>query len=162
MQFFVCSRSKVSKKTSQLKASHILSLCDPGKRPWLHPNTSLANCKLLVFEDETDPNYDRSPKKEHVEDILNWGKNLPDDAVVLVHCEAGISRSTAAALALLVQYHGKENISKCVDLLIAVRPEALPNELILKYADELLSCDGKLVAAGEKIITSKVFSRFWK
>lgn len=160
MKVFVSSRSHVAKMTSKVSASHVLSLCDPGKRPWLHPKTPIQNCKLFVFEDETNPNYDRSPKKEHVAEILTWAKDLADDSVILVHCEAGISRSTAVALALLVQFHGKENIAKCIDLLITVRPAALPNSLIIKYADELLECNGKLIEAGEKIINSKVFSRF--
>lgn len=162
MLVHVSSRSQVSKITSRVGATHVLSLCDPGKRPWFHPSTPSQNCKLFVFEDTINPEYDRSPKKEQIEEILDWAKNLPNDAVLLVHCEAGISRSTAAALAILVQYHGNDNISRCVDLLIGVRPEASPNPLILKYADQLLACNGKLVEAGEKIVNSKVFSKLWK
>jgi len=160
MLVHVSSRSQVSKITSQVGATHVLSLCDPGKRPWLHPSTPSKNWKLFVFEDTFDPEYDRSPKREQIEDILNWAKTLPNDTVLLVHCEGGISRSTAVALAILTQYHGNDNISKCIDLLIGARPEALPNSLILKYADEILSCNGCLIDAGDKIVNSKVFSKF--
>lgn len=160
MKVYVSSRSKVSKITSKVGATHVLSLLDPGKRPWLHPSTPHKNWKLLIFEDVVDPEYDRAPKKEHVEQFLAWAKALPDDAVLLVHCEAGVSRSTAAALAILVQYHGIENIDKCVDLLFGVRPESAPNPLIAEYADDLLNCRGKLIKAAEKLNANKLLRRF--
>ena len=157
MQVFVCQRSAVSRKTSQVNATHVLSLLDPGKKPFLHPDTDRKNWLLLHFEDnlkESDPN---SPTREHVAKILNWGKSLPDNAVVLVHCEAGVSRSTAAALALLVQYHGIDKIDDCVKLLLEVRPQSCPNPLITRFADEQLGCNGELYEKSEKIVKSKIF-----
>ena len=160
MKVYVSSRSQVSKITSKVDATHVLSLLDPGKRPWLHPKTPLANWKLFIFEDVIDPQYDRAPTFDHVQDILDWAKALPDDCVLLVHCEAGVSRSTAAALAILVQYHGVENIDKCVDLLFGVRPESAPNPLIAKYADQILNCNGKLIEAANKLNSNKLLRRF--
>lgn len=160
MKVYVSSRSQVSKVTGKVGATHVLSLLDPGKRPWLHPKTELKNWKLFIFEDVIDPNYDRAPTKDHVEQILAWARNLPPDAVLLVHCEAGISRSTAAALAILVQYHGIDQIDRCVDLLFGVRPESAPNPLIAKYADELLNCNGKLLDAARKLNQNKLLRRF--
>ena len=160
MKVYVSSRSQVSKVTSKVGATHVLSLLDPGKRPWLHPSTPTENWKLLNFDDIEEPSYDRSPTKEHVERILDWAKNLPVDTVLLVHCEAGVSRSTAAALAILVQYHGLEQIDKCVDLLFGVRPEAAPNRLIARYADEILGCNGRLVAAANMLNNNKILRRF--
>lgn len=160
MQVYVSSRNQVSKITSKVGATHVLSLLDPGKRPWLHPSTSSQNWKLLTFEDVEDPSYDRAPTQEHVEQILAWARKLPNDTVLLVHCEAGISRSPAAALAILVQYHGVDKIDQCLDLLFGVRPESAPNLLIAKYADELLECSGKLIAAAKKLSDSKMLRRF--
>lgn len=160
MKVFVSSRSQVSKITSRVGATHVLSLLDPGKRPWLHPSTPYKNWKLLIFEDVVNPCYDRAPTKDHVSEFLAWAKDLPPDSILLVHCEAGVSRSTAAALAILVQYHGIDNIDKCVDLLFGVRPESAPNPLIAKYADEILGCGGKLVAAANKLNQNKLLRRF--
>ena len=116
MKVFVSSRSQVAKTTSKTGATHVLSLLDPGKRPFLHPKTPLSNWRLWLFEDVVDPKYDRAPKREQIEEILAWAATLPDDAILLVHCEAGISRSTAMALAILVQHHGIDQIDRCVDL----------------------------------------------
>lgn len=158
MKVFVCGRSAVSRKTSQVGATHVLSLLDPGKKPFLHPNTDRRNWLLLHFEDNLDENEPNSPTREHVAQILEWGSRLPSDAVVLVHCEAGVSRSTAAALALLVQHHGIDKIDECAQLLVEVRPVACPNPIISKFADERLGCDGKLHACAEKIANDKILA----
>ena len=137
----------------------MLSLLDPGKRPFLHPKTDRNNWLLLHFEDNLIESETNSPTVEHVKKILEWGKSLPEDAVVLVHCEAGVSRSTAAALAILVQYYGNDKIEECIKLLLDVRPIACPNPLITKWADEQLGCNGELHEAAEKVANSKLF---WK
>lgn len=160
MKVYVSSRSQVSKVTSKVGATHVLSLLDPGKRPWLHPSTPLQNWRKWIFEDVIDPSYDRAPTKEQIEQVLEWSAGLPDDAVLLVHCEAGISRSTAVALAILVQKHGLDQIDRCVDLLFGVRPESAPNPLIAKYADQILNCGGKLEKAAEKLNSNKLLRRF--
>jgi len=157
MKIVVCSRSAVSRKTTQHSVTHVLSLLDPGKTPYLHPHTNRQNWLLLHFEDNLEEHEKNSPTREHVARILEWGQTIPDDAVVLVHCEAGVSRSTAAALALLVQKHGIDKIDECIQLLLEVRPVACPNKLIAKFADEQLGCEGKLLIASEKIANDKIF-----
>lgn len=156
MKIFVCSRGAVSKFTSRVKATHVLSILDPGRRPFLHPKTPKKNWLLVHFEDNLYFEEPHGPTIEHVSQILEWGKSLPDDAILLVHCEAGVSRSTAAALALLVQHHGIEKLQECVAALVDVRPEASPNKLVTKLADDLLGCNGELHAAGERIATEKL------
>ena len=135
----------------------MLSLLDPGKRPFLHPRFDRANWLLIHCEDDIDEGTPRGPKMEHVVQLLEWAKQLPDDAVVLVHCEAGVSRSTAAALAILVQHHGLDKLDDCISLLLEVRPQACPNPVITKYADQLLGCDGRLHDVAEIIAKNKLF-----
>jgi len=158
MKVFVCSRSAVSRKTSQVGATHVLSLLDPGKKPFLHPHTDRRNWLLLHFEDNLEEHEPNSPTREHVAQILAWGSSLPSDAVVLVHCEAGVSRSTAAALALLVQHRGIDKIDECAKLLTDVRPVACPNPIISRFADEQLGCNGKLHERAEQIANDKILA----
>jgi len=156
MKVFVCQRSAVSRKTSQVGATHVLSLLDPGKQPFLHPKTDRKNWLLLHFEDNLNETDANSPTRAHVAKILEWGQSLPHNAVVLVHCEAGVSRSTAAALALLVQHHGNDKIDECIQLLLEVRPVACPNPLITLFADEQLGCNGELHEKAEKVANAKI------
>jgi predicted protein tyrosine phosphatase len=157
MKIFVCQRSAVSQKTRQVGATHVLSLLDPGsKRPFLHPHTDPNNWRLFHFEDVLEEHETNSPTREHVAEILQWGRALPNDAVVLVHCEAGVSRSTAAALALLVQHHGIDKIDECIQLLLDVRPFSCPNPLITRFADEQLGCNGELHKKAEVVANAKI------
>ena len=160
MKVFVCSRTAVSKMTSKVGATHVLSLLDPGIRPFLHPKTDKNNWLLLHFEDNINECELNGPTRNDVKHILEWSKMIPADSTLLVHCEAGVSRSTAAALAILVQYNGIDKLDQCILDLLAVRPQACPNPLITKWADDELKCNGKLHNAAEKIAYNKLNQLF--
>lgn len=149
--FYVTNRTQLPKISSRVNATHVCSLLDPGVRPFLHPKTPKENWLLITCADVLKENVPNAPTREQVQKFLEWGKNLPLDAVVVVHCEAGVSRSTAAAFALMVQHKGRDKIHECAKDLLSVRPQAIPNPLITKYADELLECNGKLHQTAENI-----------
>jgi predicted protein tyrosine phosphatase len=69
---------------------------------------------------------------------------------VLIHCYAGISRSTAAALTLCVQHNlGRER--DAARLLRRRAPHAQPNRLMIGLADRMLGCQGRLTSAVQEI-----------
>lgn len=148
----ICSRGSVSRKTSKNNITHILSLLEPGVKPFLHPKFDRTNWRIFFCDDVTDSRMLNAPTIEIVQHILNWGRNLPADANVLVHCEAGMSRSPAAALLLLVQERGLDKIQECIDYLMEIRPIAMPNSLIVKYGDMLLGANNALYEASEELI----------
>jgi predicted protein tyrosine phosphatase len=90
--------------------SHVLSILDPD---WPVPDAFGAygdHARLeLRFHHVIEEGYpDRSaPQQEHVADLLAFGRGLlgvpHDDAHLLVHCHAGISRSTASMALVLAQ-----------------------------------------------------------
>jgi len=151
MKIWVCDKTKVPKMQSRHGITHVLSLLDHGDHPFLHPlRTNKANCMMLNFPDTVDSNDPSAPTMDHVRMILAWGERLPEDANVLVHCFAGISRSTAATLAIMIQREGIDKIDECITRLLEQRPQACPNPLIIKYADELLGAGGKLFDAVDR------------
>ena len=161
MQVWVTDKSKVAKMQSKHDITHVLSLLDIGDRPFLHPHRTIRqNCLLLNFEDEIHADHPGAPTKAEVEKILAFGKALPADARLLVHCFAGVSRSTAAALAIMVQHHGLDKIDDCINMLVEQRPQACPNPVITRYADDLLEANGKLFEAGETCANKKLL-KLW-
>jgi hypothetical protein len=90
--------------------SHLLSILDPG---WPVPKAFGAfgkHAKLeLRFHDviEAQNAETIAPQPEHVADILGFGRRFiaeqKADAHLLVHCHAGVSRSTAAVALILAQ-----------------------------------------------------------
>jgi predicted protein tyrosine phosphatase len=62
---------------------------------------------------------------------------------LLIHCKAGISRSTALALAVLTQQY--DDPEAALQMVLALQPNAVPNRHVIVLADELLQCNGKLL-----------------
>jgi predicted protein tyrosine phosphatase len=89
-----------------LGATHVLSILDPD-----HPvpeafGTFGEHAKLeLRFHDIVDPRPGEIlPDRAHVDAILAFGRTLQTErASLLVHCHAGISRSTASMALLIAQ-----------------------------------------------------------
>ncbi|RAK66362.1 hypothetical protein [Phenylobacterium kunshanense] len=66
---------------------------------------------------------------------------------LLVHCFHGVGRSAAVALAILADRAGPGREQAALDRLLAIRPQATPNLVVVKLADEVLGRNGALVAA---------------
>jgi predicted protein tyrosine phosphatase len=70
---------------------------------------------------------------------------------LLVHCHAGISRSTAAMAMLMAQAAPDEDEDSLLERLLAIRPKAWPNSRMVEFADELLGRDGRLLRAAGRV-----------
>ena len=114
------------------------------------------NWLFLDMDDVISETADAAPQREQVVQLLDWVKKLPDDAHLVIHCYAGVSRSTAAALAVKVQELGVDRIKDAIDWLLENRPVACPNPVITKFADELLGANGELHAAAEEVANAKL------
>jgi predicted protein tyrosine phosphatase len=90
-----------------------------------------------------------SPRPGHIERLLEFGetnRSAAASAHLLIHCHAGISRSTAAAAILLCQNRpGREH--EAFAAIAALRPQAWPNTRMIEIADRLLDRKGALLAA---------------
>jgi predicted protein tyrosine phosphatase len=76
------------------------------------------------------------PEPEHVQQALTFARET--DGSLLVHCRAGVSRSTAIALAIAADRLGAGNERQACEWLIKRHPKAQPNRLVVFHADELL------------------------
>jgi predicted protein tyrosine phosphatase len=131
--------------------THVLSILDPevpdpASLAAFPPGERLT----LRFHDIIDPFPGMiAPARPDIEALLAFGRRLPQDgpAHLLVHCHMGVSRSTAAAAALLLQAHPQANEQAVLDHIIATRPQAWPNSRMIVFADELLQRRGRLIAA---------------
>jgi predicted protein tyrosine phosphatase len=137
--------------------THVLSILDPG---WPEPepirNFDLNRRLKLNFHDviEPEPGW-IAPERWDVELLLAFGRNLsqmshetgtaPSETHLLVHCHAGVSRSTAAAILLLAQYEPARSAQDVVGQVIRLRPRAWPNLRIVELGDGLLGRDGEIV-----------------
>ena len=68
---------------------------------------------------------------------------------VLIHCEAGISRSSAAALIMYACWLGPGREREAMRRVVKQRPIAMPNPRMVEIADGLLDRKGRLTAVLE-------------
>ncbi len=136
--------------------SHVLSILDPG---WPVPPAFGAfreHERLeLRFKDviEEIPG-EEPPQPEHVAALLAFGRDLMAepraDAHLLVHCHAGISRSTASMMLMLAQALPDRPAAEIVEEVLRIRSKAWPNLRVLEIGDAMLGRGGTLVAAVPK------------
>jgi predicted protein tyrosine phosphatase len=104
---------------------------------------------VLCFHDIEDAAQAAPPQRRHVEDGLAFARTHAARRL-LVHCFAGVSRSTALGYAILVDRAGpRADEAALLDQLLALRPQACPNRLLVRHADALLGRDGRMVRAVE-------------
>lgn len=102
---------------------------------------------LLVFDDvQRTTIHGDAPQPKHVQAIIDFARELKPSDRVLVHCAAGISRSTAAAITILATLMGPGRAEEVVDRLLAIRPTCRPHLRMVEMADELLGFGGQLIA----------------
>jgi predicted protein tyrosine phosphatase len=135
--------------------THVLSILDPG---WPEPDIlrgfAVHRRLKLHFHDVIEPLPGWiAPERWDVELLLAFGRDIAgaDDAApgvhLLVHCHAGVSRSTAAAILLLTQRHGARPADEAVAEVARLRPQAWPNLRILELGDAALGRRGEIVSA---------------
>lgn len=130
--------------------THILGILDPGTpAPEGYLHHPAAERREFRFYDVVVADPERTtPTEQDVAAILEVGEHLAARPVqhLLVHCFAGVSRSTAAAVSLMAQ----RNPGREADIFAAladIRPRAWPNSVMIAHADRMLGCGGALVEA---------------
>ncbi|HLZ65193.1 MAG TPA: protein-tyrosine-phosphatase [Aliidongia sp.] len=130
--------------------THLLSVLDPeypepASLELLNPTRRL----LLRFHDSIDARPGEIlVQRDHVRQVLDFGRDLPAaGGHLLVHCHAGISRSTAFSILLLAQALPHVAAEDIVAEIVRVRDRAWPNLRIIELGDALLERKGELVTA---------------
>ncbi|MEM7423964.1 MAG: protein tyrosine phosphatase [Pseudomonadota bacterium] len=88
-----------------------------------------------------------APSEAHVAEILDFGRAWDRRAPLIVHCHAGISRSTAAAYVIAAALQPDRDEAELARDLRKQSPSATPNPMIIAHADKLLDRDGRMVRA---------------
>lgn len=145
---------------------HLISIGAPWKRELIGIKAYKGNLLRLVFCDVKHPLegatvWERPnisvPTEGHVQEIIDFGRNL-ETGHLLVHCEMGISRSSAAALIVLATHSDPSQAGALEASIYANRTIACPNNWMLSMADELLGWGGRLAAMGGWELPDRKFS----
>jgi predicted protein tyrosine phosphatase len=143
--------------------SHVLSILDPG---FPDPEDFAAygphHRLTLRFHDIIVPVPGQMPPASgHVERLIAFGREIAGDPLdhLLVHCHAGISRSTAAMGILLAEAHPERDEDDIFAEILGIRPQAWPNSVMIGLADDLLGRDGRLLLALRRLYGEQIRRR---
>ena len=146
-----------------LGATHVLSILDPDHPvPEAFGEYGEHDRLELRFNDIIDPTPGMIlPGPEHVEATLAFGRSLAADpqANLIVHCHAGISRSTASMVLILAQALPDEPAETILAMVHGIREKAWPNLRILELGDAMLGRDGTLVSAAYRLYRLQIERR---
>jgi predicted protein tyrosine phosphatase len=142
---------------SRLEAGHILSS---------RQRCAGVTCLVSIGEqhDELPAGYDNIARKlrllvadvvtelgateDDIRQIIRLADRLRSETgAVLIHCEAGVSRSSAAALIMYAYWLGPGREREAMGRVLSQRPIAVPNRRMVALADALLGREGRLVDA---------------
>jgi predicted protein tyrosine phosphatase len=134
--------------------THVLSILDPGwpELPVFGTYGEHERVELRFHDVIEEVPGMEAPQREHVARVLELASDLKRDsgrepAHLLVHCHAGISRSTAAMTLILAHVREDRPAREALAAVRAIRPRAWPNLRIVEFGDALLGRGGELVAA---------------
>jgi predicted protein tyrosine phosphatase len=143
----ICGIPELSQHCS-IGVSHVLSIIDTHEpRPTALDDYSDIDHELIRFDDVVAeyPGFEAC-SSAHIVKVLEFGERVhgQTDSHVLVHCHAGISRSTAAAAILMCQ-HAPGHEEAAFLKLLELRKHGWPNTRMVEFADTLLKRDGAML-----------------
>ena len=144
----VCSLAALPDTVKATGASHVLTVManvDQVRRP----ESVLPANHLKISMDDITEQMDGFvvPSDSHIEQVLNFVRGWDRSAPLVVHCYAGISRSTASAFAAVCMLNPHRDEISIARQLRATSPIASPNRLIVGLADRALGRDGRMLRA---------------
>ncbi len=144
--------SKLNATVAACGASHLVSLINlatPVERP---PGIAEGRHLFLGMSDISQPTEGHVlAGREHVERLVAFVRGWDRAAPLVIHCWAGISRSTAAAYITACALAPARDENAAADALRLASPSATPNARLVALADELLGRGGRMVRAIQRI-----------
>lgn len=147
----VAPRDSIVDVVQRTGARHLVTCMIDGQPPTpmgIHPDRHL---RLAMHDIEAPLAGYTAPGPEHITALLDFVDSWDHADPLLIHCYAGISRSTAAAFTTLCALN--PSVDEAV-LARSIRQQswrAQPNRLFVSHADRLLSRSGRMISAIESI-----------
>lgn len=148
MTLLVCPLSQVETARALHRPSHLISLLSPtDDKAWPTPNAGDEHLRLAFHDIARVRKGLVAPDASVVARLLKFASSWDAARPMLVHCWAGVSRSTAAAYIIACQRAPKGAERDIAQALRAAAPYASPNSLLVSLADRALGRGGRMSAA---------------
>ena len=150
MTIYVSSLADMPHLVGQFRVRDLVSIIQPSAQPPTPAGVDPARHHRCPVHDivEAKPGEVR-PEVSHIEEVIRFLRTWDGEAPLLIHCHAGVSRSTAVALIAHVLQTGDPRRSATA--LREASTYAWPNRRIVALADSILGLDGELIEARESM-----------
>jgi predicted protein tyrosine phosphatase len=148
----VCSLSRLHPTVAATGARHVVTLLKDVELVRRPDGIASENHLILGMDDITGPleGY-TAPADEHVNRLLDFVRGWDRAAPLVMHCYAGISRSTAGAYVAACALNPRRDERAIARRLRLASPTATPNYRIVWLADQALGRGGRMTTAIEEI-----------
>jgi predicted protein tyrosine phosphatase len=149
---YVTPLSLVEPTIADASVSHLVTLINGDMPVPTPPSIDPDRHLRLSMNDICEPAEGLVlPCEEHVADLVQFALGWDREAPLLIHCWAGISRSTAAAFISLCALNPEADEFVLARALRRASPTAYPNRRLIALGDEALARSGRMIAAVEAI-----------
>lgn len=144
----VCSLAALPDTVKVTGASHVLTVMANVEQVQ-RPVSVLPANHLKVSMDDITEAMDGfvAPCEAHIEKVLAFVRGWDRSAPMVVHCYAGISRSTASAFMTACALNPHRDEITIAQQIRAASAIAQPNRLIVSIADRVLGREGRMLRA---------------
>jgi len=148
----VCSLARLHDTVDSVGARHVVTLMRDVDKV-VRPKSIIEANHLVLSMDDIAQAIDgyELPAEAHVTRLIEFVTGWDRAAPMVVHCYAGISRSTAAAFTAACALNPKRDEAEIAKALRRASPIASPNVRIVALADAALGRKGRMVRAIEEI-----------
>jgi predicted protein tyrosine phosphatase len=144
----VCSLAALPDTVKLTGASHVLTIMAKVEQVQRPQSVLEINHLKVQVDDITEPMEGFvAPDDTHIERVLNFVRGWNRNAPLVIHCYAGISRSTASAFAAACALNPHRDEISIARQIRAASPIAAPNRLIVSLADKALGREGRMLRA---------------
>lgn len=148
----VCSLARLNDTVVDTRARHVVTLIKDVSLV-RRPGSITAENHLLLDMDDIVAEMDGyvPPNQTHVEKLIDFVTRWDRTAPIVVHCYAGISRSTAGAFITACALNPKRDEMAIARSIRDSSPTAIPNIRLVTFADAILGRQGRMVNAIQAI-----------
>jgi predicted protein tyrosine phosphatase len=148
----VCSLARLHATVEATGARRVVTLMRDVELVRRPATIEHADHLLLRLDDISEPIDGYTvPAEQHIAELLAFVRSWDRAAPLVMHCYAGVSRSTAGAFVSACALNPRRPEAQIAQDIRRLSPTATPNIRIVMLADRMLRRGGRMVAAIDAI-----------
>lgn len=152
MTIWICSLAAAPDLARRLKPSRVVSLLSPyDSFPAFTGIGKDLHLQVAIHDITQDIGDWQAPAISDAERVIRFVEGWDRAAPLLIHCWAGISRSTASAFITACVHNPSADEEEIAQAIRKASPTAFPNGRLVGHADALLGRGGRMTKAIDAI-----------